>query len=244
VANVYRQLQNYLFGTLTAGIASGDLTMTSASFAGLPVVTLGAFLYIPLALQDPSTGKFEVVWVTAHAAASTTVTIIRGQEGSLAQSWASGSLVGDAPLLRDLLTISAYAGMPADGHYGLRAIDPNTGVTYEATPNGYLASVKSKQGANTPSIGGVATPAGAQLWVASGSFSVTTNATGDFTVPFQISFPTACVSVTANPTAVAGATTSFICSGATNAQWTGRAKNAAANVASTTVTGTYIAVGY
>lgn len=244
MVNSYRQMQNYVYGTLLAGCASGDLTLTSNAFTNLTVITLGSGAYEPLALQDPSTGKFEIVWVTAHASASTTVTVIRGQESTAGLSWSAGSLVANAVLLRDLLSLYAAGSYPTDGHYGMRLVDTVSGVTYTNSPNGWLAPIIGKAASNTPNIAGTATTAGAQLQVASGSFSVATNGTGDFTVVFATPFPTACVSVVAAPTSVAGVTTSFLSSGATASQWTGRAKNAAANVASATVVGTYIAVGY
>jgi hypothetical protein len=90
---------NFLSGTLLAGISNVATTITSTQFAALPAVA--APDYLPLVL-DPlgAAGNPEIVKVTAHTASSTTVTVERGQEGTVARShllttWRHGPTVLD-----------------------------------------------------------------------------------------------------------------------------------------------------
>lgn len=89
--------QNFLRGTLSAGISSSDTTLSSAAFASLPAIS--APNYMPIVI-DP-TGSAEIVHVTAHTASSTTATVVRGWEGTTAVShstgvsWVQGALAQD-----------------------------------------------------------------------------------------------------------------------------------------------------
>lgn len=78
---------NNIDTTLAAALTTSSTTVTLASSAGLP--TLPAGNYMPLTLNDQATGAVrEVVFVTAIAGA--TLTVIRAQEGTSAQTWAIG----------------------------------------------------------------------------------------------------------------------------------------------------------
>lgn len=78
---------NNLRTTLINSIASGDTFLTLASTSGLP--TLSAGQVMPLTLNDQATGLvYEVVYVTAISGA--VLTVIRGQEGTIARSWGIG----------------------------------------------------------------------------------------------------------------------------------------------------------
>lgn len=77
--------KNFASGTLTSALTSTATTMTSAELAAYPAVTAPDIASISL---DPNSdfGTPEVVYITAHAAGSTTATIVRAQEGSTARS--------------------------------------------------------------------------------------------------------------------------------------------------------------
>ena len=82
-------------GRLFTGITSGDTTIVSDGFADLPVVVSPDYLMLAL---DPTqaAGDVEIVKVTAHTSASTSVTVERAQEteygGSSARSHSSDTL--------------------------------------------------------------------------------------------------------------------------------------------------------
>lgn len=91
-----------LAGTLDPhqGIQPTDVTMQSASLAGYahnagcPVITSGQEVRVTLfdlGNDGISIIKREDVLITAHASASNQATILRGQNGTTAQSWSAGS---------------------------------------------------------------------------------------------------------------------------------------------------------
>lgn len=81
---------NQYNATLTASVAPSDTSISVSTASALPVISSGQ--YIPLILNDAATGAiYEVMYVSAIS--GTTLTVIRGQEGSTAQSWASGDYV-------------------------------------------------------------------------------------------------------------------------------------------------------
>lgn len=77
------------FGALSAAAAAADTALSSPEFAALPVVASPDILAVTL---DPggSTGAPEIVHVTAHTAGATTVTVVRGQEGTAARALDTG----------------------------------------------------------------------------------------------------------------------------------------------------------
>lgn len=101
MANEIRLRQNNTSGTITDNpLAIGATTINSAGFMDLPVV--GATNHLMLILDPLEVGgTAEIVKVTAHTAAATSVTVVRGQEGSAARShvfnttWFHGPLVSD-----------------------------------------------------------------------------------------------------------------------------------------------------
>ena len=68
-----------LTGTLTDAIDSSETVLASAEFASLPVVASPDYLALIL---DPerTAGAPEIVYVTAHSSASTSITVQRGRE--------------------------------------------------------------------------------------------------------------------------------------------------------------------
>lgn len=88
---------NFAFGTIAAGGLSNvatTLTLTAGHGARFPTVSGSDVTY--LVVQDVAGTAFEVLKVTAHGAGSDSFTLTgRGsQEGTAAQTWAAGSLVG------------------------------------------------------------------------------------------------------------------------------------------------------
>jgi hypothetical protein len=79
----------------------GATTINSAGFAVLPVVVAPDFLWLSLD-PDGVDGVPEVVKVTAHAAAATSVTVVRGEQGTVARE-------------HDELTLWRHAWTAADG---------------------------------------------------------------------------------------------------------------------------------
>src|SRR6476646_9218648 len=101
MANEIRLRSNNQSGTITANpLSSGATTINSAQFALLPTVDATNHLMLIL---DPLgvSGTPEIVKVTAHTAAATSVTVVRAQEGSSASSfvfnttWFNGPTVAD-----------------------------------------------------------------------------------------------------------------------------------------------------
>ena len=70
---------NFSSGLLSADPGSGGTTLNSAQFATLPVVASPDTLTLTLD-PDGTAGEPEIVLVTAHTAAATSVTVTRGQE--------------------------------------------------------------------------------------------------------------------------------------------------------------------
>lgn len=138
MANEHRQPRDYFFGTLSLAAALSDVTLTSAAFAALPTV-YSATTYLPLVLHDPSSGLYEVVWVTGHASLSMNVTVARGKEGTAARQWPTGTQVVCAPTLRDsLYPVATRSALPSDAHIGMRAEIADEGVIAEKLASGWV----------------------------------------------------------------------------------------------------------
>lgn len=73
--------------TLSASVTSTATTISLSSSANLPTLASGQVM--PITLNDAKTGLiFEVCYVTAIS--GSTLTVLRGQDGTTAQSWLSG----------------------------------------------------------------------------------------------------------------------------------------------------------
>ena len=85
---------NYVDTTLAAAASSTATSLSLSSSANLPVLGPGEIM--PLTLNDAATGLvYEIVYVTAIS--GTTLTILRGQEGTSAQNWSAGDYAFVAP---------------------------------------------------------------------------------------------------------------------------------------------------
>jgi len=83
VATLFPNLKG---GTITDNpLAIGATTINSAGFANLPVVTAPDFLWLTLD-PDALVGAPEIVKVTTHTSSATSVTVVRGQQGTAARS--------------------------------------------------------------------------------------------------------------------------------------------------------------
>lgn len=142
---------NYAFGTLSAAAAISDTSLQSAAFATAIPSGLSTTTYVPVTLQNPSTGVFEVVWINAHTAASTTVTVLRGREGTSALAWGSGTLWAVAPTLRDgVLPVTTRSALPADAHVGMRAYIIDEQVVVEKTlAQGWISTLANIRPSST-----------------------------------------------------------------------------------------------
>lgn len=87
MANEIRRRFNFQSGRITDNpLTSGATTLNSAELAAFPAV--GATEYAVLVL-NPTNTNAEIIYVTAHTGAATSATVVRGREGSTAQSWVS-----------------------------------------------------------------------------------------------------------------------------------------------------------
>ena len=76
--------------TLSAAATSTDTSLSITSATGIPALVDGQAL--PITLINAATQKvYEICYITAIS--GTTITVLRGQEGTVAQSWSIGDLV-------------------------------------------------------------------------------------------------------------------------------------------------------
>ena len=113
--------------TLANAVSTTSTTITLASSANLP--TLGSGQSMPLILQSASNASAnEVVYVTAISGAS--LTVVRGQEGTSAQSFAVGDLAfcgptaGTVPLL-GIQTLQPTTSTSITPSYMTTIVQPN-----------------------------------------------------------------------------------------------------------------------
>lgn len=101
MANELRVRSDFKSGTITDNpLTNVATTINSAAFANLPAI--GATEHLMLVL-DPTAvaGAPEVVKVTAHTGSATSLTVVRGQDGSSARQHASGTIWRHAPVASD-----------------------------------------------------------------------------------------------------------------------------------------------
>lgn len=127
---------DYVFGTTTAALTNVATSMSSAELARLGVVANPDIAAITL--HNSTTGLYEIVHVTAHTAAATTATILRGQEGSSAQAWPAGTTwlhgvtATDLALKADLDAPALTGAATLDGQAIVKTNDPR--LTDARTP--------------------------------------------------------------------------------------------------------------
>ena len=102
MANETRVRYNSLSGTITNNpLLIGGTTLTSAELASFPAVATAEYAAIILDPQGLA-GAPEIVWLTAHTAASTSGTILRGQEGTTARQHNVNTRWSHGPTALDL----------------------------------------------------------------------------------------------------------------------------------------------
>lgn len=246
MANEIRDIRDFAYGQLTNAAVVADTTLVSAGFVGLPGGVYSTTRYLPIVLVEPISGVREVVWVTAHTASSSSVTVVRAKEGTTALGWAAGTQWKAAPTAaRDGLGVLARASLPTDPHIGLRqSLSDESGVAVERTANaGWQSSVGV---ANPADFGlrfgpGTVAPAGNVMLMRGGSRTQNTAGGGKVTATFTQPFPGGCaiaVGMAANAlvelSSVTASTAVFQCWGA--------AGSPAPDGLSVTIQ--YLAVGY
>lgn len=175
----FRYIQDFQFGTLTTAASVSDTTLVSAQFAAIGT-GFGASTYIPIVLLNPSAQTYEVVWLTGHSASSTSITVVRGREGSTAQAWPSGTQWVTGPTVRDALLPGVATALPTDPHIGLRLMAIDKHEVWEKTETqGWLGSIRAAAADMGRAQDGTTSHAAGRLpqmkmWTASG----TTNASG------------------------------------------------------------------
>lgn len=166
MANEKRSRTNLVAGALSAGLSTGDTTMSSAGLADLGVIDATNHAAITIFAADGN-GRIlvkEIVYVTAHTAAATTATIVRGQEGTSAQTWASGATWAHTATTKDFDGAGGGSGL-----IGLTSYNPvftaqdrnsvvfadldatNLSVTFVAPPSGrVLVRLTAQANADIP----------------------------------------------------------------------------------------------
>jgi hypothetical protein len=211
-----RDSKNYFFGILDNPAAISDTTLSSAQFAALGTGYSAANggTYIPLVLHDPSVGAYEIVWVVGHSSGGTTVTVVRGREGTAAQAWNAGTQVTIAPTAgRDVLAVALSNGLPPDAHYGMRVARTDKGDVIERTKTGWGPSVGAGIAADQhKNMSQLAVPDGAALLLRAGSTpsTFTTASDGNFNVTYKTPFPNGTLAISCTSTAYA-ANGAFVC---------------------------------
>ena len=175
-----RWLQNFKFGTLASAASISDTVLSSSGFASL-ASNLTTAVYMPIALINPATGAFEIVWATAHTAAATTVTVVRGREGTSAAAWPAGTTWLVGPTLYDALYPTTRAALPSDLHVGARAVIGDEQIAVQKTMHqGVAASVISNPADMVGGTGALAANHHALLKFV--RFDSTTNGSGNLTI--------------------------------------------------------------
>lgn len=193
-----RAPRDYFSGTLSVAASISDTTLTSAAFSALPN-TFSTTVYLPLVLHDPSANLYEAVWVTAHTTSSTSVTVVRGREGSTARAWSSGTRVICPPTIRDAQASYTRAALPSDAHYGMRALVTDENVINERSIAGWKPSVGVAAPAEVgPQAFALSTfpPSNSVIQLRAGTVTGTLDGTGQATVNYRVAFPTATIAVT------------------------------------------------
>lgn len=104
MANETRVRADFVAGALDATLAIGATSMSSPALADLPAISATQHALISLFTTDGNgrVTKKERIKVTAHTASATTATIVKAQEGTTDQAWASGDKWEHAPGANDI----------------------------------------------------------------------------------------------------------------------------------------------
>lgn len=118
---------NNSFGITTdAPLTAGATTFNSAGLVTLPVVSAAHAVIV----LDPKrlNGEPEIVVVTAHTAAATVATIVRGQYGTVAHSHPAGTPWAHVPVDEDYIEILTSGTRPSNPYEGQLIYETDTDV--------------------------------------------------------------------------------------------------------------------
>ena len=150
---------NFFTTTISAAITSSSLSISLGSTTGAPTIPSGS--YWPLILTANSV--YEVVYVSALS--GSTATVLRGQEGTTAQSWASGTTIFGAFTAGAVL----YDGdsMTADNLTVTGTTTLQSNVTVDAPASGVATTINGLLGQKSLEInsGSSATDVVADLYI-------------------------------------------------------------------------------
>ena len=117
----YRWPADGRFGVLKEAVNAGATTLRSFDFQQF-TADLSPSYYRTIIITDDTPYKYEIVWATGHTIGSDTVTVVRGREGTTAQSWPANAVWRHGPTIRDTVGVTTRAGLSGltDHHMGAR----------------------------------------------------------------------------------------------------------------------------
>lgn len=190
-----RATRDYFSTALLSAATAASTTMQSVDFVGLDTDYGTNGKYLPLVLHDDTLGVYEVVWVTAHASNSNTVTVVRGKEGTTALAWGAGTRVEAAPTSYDILLARTAGTLPSDAAIGTRVNRGDKKDSVVRVNNGWAPEAGVAFASDVgPGMTGVAVPDGAVLLMRCQYVpAFNTGSTGVATINFKTPFPNACL---------------------------------------------------
>jgi len=151
MANELRLRADGVAGALDAALTISGTSLSSPSLADLPAVGSTQHAALSLFVRDAVSGRItarETVWVTAHTAAATTATILRAQEGTAAQAWASGARFVHGPTASDLTGLPLFESLVRNPLTSLAGFTSDAGTwtaqTDRITQSSTTANLKSR----------------------------------------------------------------------------------------------------
>lgn len=126
MANEIRLRRNNIAGTITDNpLSNVATTINSAGFVDLPVVDTTNHLILVL---DPleTNGPAEIVRVTAHTNAATSLTVVRGAEGSAARTHVLGTTWFHGPVATDYDDLYTSGARPTVPYTGMKIYETDT----------------------------------------------------------------------------------------------------------------------
>lgn len=131
---------------------------------------------------------------------SSSVSVDRAQEGTLARLWLSGTKFSQADLVRDGLPAYTSGTIPTNLHVGARFVLTDQGAVLmkSLTAGNVAAAGVARPGDVGPTRSGAYPGTADVITHRAGNVVVTTNASGDGTIAFRTPFPWACCAVNAN----------------------------------------------
>lgn len=185
---------DYFQTSLLVSAQAGSTTMRATAFQSLDSDYGTNGKYLPLVLHDDAQGLYEIVWVSAHAAGSDTVTVVRGKENTAAQPWPAGTVVESAPSSYDALLARTSSTLPADAPIGERAMRGDKKDVVQRANGLWVPDVGVALAADIGPRRSGSIPDGVVPLLRGGHRSGNTGANGVITVPHQSPFPNATVS--------------------------------------------------